>query len=134
MRKRGALLCIVAFVMSATLAHAAAPDIKPPTTAFQTKDMTIVANLYPAYEDLVGGYADDDLSGIGTVRVIFTGVVTKQTFSFLANIGCFDAAMRSCMWRVIPPLLPGEYTVTALATDKAGNSQKISPRLTVIVV
>ena len=134
MRTRRAALCVVVCVMSASLAHAAVLDTKPPTTAFQTKDGTIVANAYPAYEDLIGGYADDDLSGIAQVQVGFVAIGTRQSFNYLANLGCMDDKMRACMWRVIPPLVPGEYTATAFATDQAGNIQKISPRITVVVI
>jgi hypothetical protein len=134
MRTRRAILAVLCLVMSATVARAGTVDTKPPSAAFQTRDETVEANLYPAYQDLVGGTASDDASGVASVTITFTAALTNAVTTATADLGCTDASMRACTWRAIPPLMPGEYAATASAIDRAGNRQTSSARILIVVI
>lgn len=66
----------------------------------------------------VNGTATDDLSGTTSVLVHFSSLAHSEDVE--ADLSC-GVDLRSCGWQAEPPLIPGLYTVTVVATDRVGN-------------
>lgn len=82
--------------------------------------------------DTVTGTAGDDASGIAEVQVTFT-LLSMPSQTRAATLACADATRRSCTWTVSSPSTPGQYTVTAQATDRAGNVGNSEPANVTVV-
>lgn len=95
----------------------AASDDAPPTVEITTETGMTFALVEPA---VVEGIARDDASGVDEVEVTFSST-TGTVRTVPAELTCADAARRACVWQAeVPGVLAG-YSVTAHATDVAGN-------------
>lgn len=105
-------------------------DTTAPVTTFATPDGVIRVRLGAAP---VTGTVTDEGSGVASVEVTFdnlTGTTVRR-----AKLTCDGAARRSCTWEANPPTIVGSYTVSARATDRAGNTESPGPEpITVTVV
>ncbi|MBI4729698.1 MAG: hypothetical protein HY775_09410, partial [Acidobacteria bacterium] len=83
----------------------------------------------------VTGAATDELSGVASVTVTFVSQTSGEVTPVAADLACSNDR-RSCTFSAHPPLtiLPGLYTVTAQATDRARNTESPGPSMTVLVL
>jgi len=97
-----------------------AADRTPPTTRITTPSGTQLTTTKPGAVD---GTAADAASGVAGVTVNFTRGSGGGTTSTPAQLRC-SASHRNCTWTAKAPSVAGQYTVSATATDRAGNSSR----------
>lgn len=105
-------------------------DVTPPESFFFTSDQSV---LVREVHDGVEGASKDELSGVDTVEIIWTNVLTDE--SFKQDIDC--GRDRVCTWSSEPgrgEAVPGLYEVRAQATDGAGLPESPGPVITVVLV
>ena len=107
-------------------------DATPPTS---TVDQKAKGSTVIHRDEMVSGTAKDATSGVATVRIVYSpnsnangAVVT----TVIAVLTC-DAARLVCTWTASRPPHPGPWTVTAFATDVAGNSQPVGSEGRVVI-
>jgi hypothetical protein len=85
------------------------------------------------YPGSVTGRTTDDLTGVAAVTITFSGSNGTQTVG--ATLTC-NASRTDCSWYAQLPivLLPGTWTVHAVARDVRGNIESNGPTITVFVV
>lgn len=100
-----------------------ARDVAKPRVAFITEPGTSFTATEPA---VVEGLVEDATSGVRDVLVTFVASTgSKQTVT--AKITCSDGRRRSCTWSAEAPAVVADYTVTAKASDRAGNRASAEP-------
>jgi hypothetical protein len=96
---------------------AASVDTTSPTISVSTEPGTVFGVTEPAN---VIGVVKDAGTGIEKVLVRFApGTGSLQTVT--AKMQCQDATRRDCGWSAAIPATVADYTVTAVAIDRAGN-------------
>ena len=109
----------------------ASDDSTAPTT-------TIVSQQAPGTAvagDTLFGNAADDLSGVASVTVTFTPAAPTPgavPVTEPAVLGC--TTQTTCVWSVPEPAARGVYSVTAVASDRAGNVESPGASLTLVDV
>jgi hypothetical protein len=125
---RSASITVASAAGNRTVSLTGIGDLQGPVTAFTTASPGIVLPT-----GAVTGTVTDDRSGVDTVVVTFTPLLPTGIVVVNATLSC-NANRRSCTWSAAAPLIPGVYTVTAQATDLAGNVEFPGPApITVIV-
>lgn len=97
-------------------------DTAEPAVSTTTSDGTAFGVTEPA---IVEGTAADTGSGVDQVRVTFQSSSGSKVVQ--AAVACSGAPRRTCTWRAEVPAILASYTVTAEATDAAGNRGKAEP-------
>lgn len=103
-------------------------DRRRPNVVITTSDGTQFSGAEPATVD---GRATDTGSGVARVVVTFSSDAGSQTVT--AKMKCSDGSRRSCTWSARVPGPVGTYSVSATATDGAGNRAK-ARHITITVV
>ncbi len=98
------------------------PDTAHPVLAFSTPDGTALSVAEPA---TVEGKAADLHSGVDEVLVTFSS--GGNDYVVPAEVTCDDAARRTCTWVAKVPAVVADYSVSARATDRAGNVGDAAP-------
>jgi predicted phage tail protein len=107
-------------------------DTTPPAAMFTTPDGSLLVST-PVRTDHVTGTATDDVSGVASVHVSWEPLVGGSAAEADAALTC-DTPRTSCTWTASPPLVPGLYTVRAVARDRAGNAQPGGSTISVLVI
>lgn len=104
------------------------------TAPSSTLDFNPVATSAPLPSRAVTGTSSDDLSGVDSVSVRFTSLVTGTVVDVVATLTC-DQDRRSCRFTApTGTVSPGLYSVRARATDRARNTESPGPAATIIVI
>lgn len=114
----GAVLSFAASTLVPALA-VPAPDTSAPTVEIAAPRTPPVRQRF--LENLHGTVADDQ-SGVERVVVTYsprTGLGNEQ---WTATVYDCDDSRRACSWLAGMPGIPGQYRITVVATDRAGNS------------
>jgi hypothetical protein len=114
---------------SASGSNRPAADRTPPRAHITTANGMHVSVTAPATVD---GTAADAASGVASVTVTFTRGAGGGSTTAAARMHC-DTSRRNCTWSVNPPAIAGQYTVSAVAVDRAGNKSAAST-ITITVV
>jgi hypothetical protein len=111
-------------------------DKSPPASAITTADHTIYVAVVIGGPDTqrVTGTATDNAAGVDHVSVTYTAALLGGTTTARATVTCTDTTRRTCTWALPPPPGIGIYTVTAVATDRAGNIEPAHPGIHITVV
>lgn len=132
-RRWVALLAALALSTLAALPAdaATAPDRKRPRVSIDTEDGAVLISPTPAGGSQITGKASDN-RGLRRVEIIY---YSETDLVFMgwgmigmtwAELSCKDGR-RSCTWTTDAPWDAGEYSVQAIAVDRAGNRRKSKP-------
>ncbi|MBI4728411.1 MAG: PD40 domain-containing protein [Acidobacteria bacterium] len=111
----------------------AALDYSPPRSRVMAADGDL--RLKNA-GDVLRGRAVDDSFGLEEVEVVFSGPLglIQQTRTVTPLDRACSVVRRSCLFSIELPDLPGVYTITSSAKDRAGNTESPGTGVTVVVV
>lgn len=104
-------------------------DPVAPAGTIATPDGWVLASAGPVLSRSVSGAASDDVSGVGTVTVIYTPVDVGGAGTIVvgAAVTCQDQTRRSCVWTADAPAARGRYRVLVTVTDRAFNDAPTQP-------
>src|SRR5207302_9924765 len=96
-----------------------AVDRTPPSATITTANGTQLSLTTPS---TINGTATDTGSGVRSVTVTFTPTSGCAATTSPARVVCTNTSGRSCSWSAKVPAVVGQYTVTAKALDRSGNT------------
>lgn len=123
LRRGASLVGIVSLLVvpgwSAGVAAAPAPDTVGPAVQVAPPRTPPVRQRFI---DNLHGTVSDDQAGVDRIVVTYSPRTNLGDERWTATVYGCDDQRRSCSWEVGLPGTPGQYRITVVATDRAGNS------------